>query len=43
MEREYGFEEEFKSDIKIKAEEHLEGYELKEHIKMKMNTGCITV
>ena len=29
MEREYGFEEEFKSDIKIKAEEHLEGYELK--------------
>ena len=25
MEREYGFEEEFKSDIKIKAEEHLEG------------------
>ena len=29
MEREYGFEEEFKSDIKIKAEEHLEGYQLK--------------
>lgn len=29
MEREYGFEEEFKSDIRIKAEEHLEGYELK--------------
>ncbi len=29
MEREYGFEEEFKSDIKIKAEEYLEGYELK--------------
>ena len=29
MEREYGFEEEFKSDIKIKAEEHLQGYELK--------------
>lgn len=28
MEREYGFEEEFKSDIKIKAQEHLEGYEL---------------
>ena len=28
MEREYGFEEEFKSDIKIKAEEHLEGYKL---------------
>ena len=29
MEREYGFEEEFKSDIHIKAEEHLESYELK--------------
>lgn len=29
MEREYGFEEEFKSDIKIKAEEKLEGYQLK--------------
>ena len=29
MEREYGFEEEFKTDIKIKAEEHLEGYQLK--------------
>ncbi len=29
MEREYGFEEEFKSDIKIKADEHLEGYQLK--------------
>jgi len=28
MEREYGFEEEFKSNIKIKAEEHLEGYQL---------------
>nr|MBC8410108.1 LPP20 family lipoprotein [Paracoccaceae bacterium] len=27
MEREYGFEEEFKSDIQIKAQEHLEGYE----------------
>lgn len=28
MEREYSFEEEFKSDIKIKAQEHLEEYEL---------------
>ena len=33
MEREYGFEEEFKSDIKIKAEEHLEG------IRIKRNTS----
>ena len=29
LEREYSFEEEFKSDIRIKAEEHLEEYELK--------------
>ena len=29
MEREYGFEEEFKSDIIIKAEDYLEGYQLK--------------
>lgn len=28
MEREYRFEEEFKSNVKIKAQEHLEGYEL---------------
>ena len=28
MEREYGFEEEFKSNINIKANEYLEGYEL---------------
>ena len=29
LEREYSFEEEFKSDIRIKAEEYLEEYELK--------------
>lgn len=28
MEREYGFEEEFKSNIKVKAEEFIEGYEM---------------
>jgi hypothetical protein len=28
MEREYGFEEEFKSNIKVKAEEYIEGYEM---------------
>ncbi|MEJ6793681.1 MAG: LPP20 family lipoprotein [Flavobacteriales bacterium] len=28
MEREYGFEEEFKSNIKIKADEYIEGYEM---------------
>ncbi len=28
MEREYGFEEEFKSNIKVKADEYIEGYEM---------------
>jgi hypothetical protein len=28
MEREYGFEEEFKSNIKVKANEYIEGYEM---------------
>jgi hypothetical protein len=28
MEREYGFEEEFKSNIKVKADEFIEGYEM---------------
>ena len=28
MEREYGFEEEFKSNIKVKAQEYIEGYEM---------------
>ena len=43
MEREYGFEEEFKSDIKIKAEEHLEGYELKGTHQDEDEYWCITV
>ena len=28
MEREYGFEEEFKSNIKVRADEYIEGYEM---------------
>ena len=39
MDREYGYEEDYKSNIEVKANEILEGYELAAPSHNKMNIG----